>query len=174
MGFVRSCATFADYEEAVQHKLTLIIKGLLSLTPLEATNKINTQHCVIATLNDSYLEPIVGATINFAVTGVNPTSGSAVTNTNGQAQFCYTGTIIGTDTIVATWDGTSVGMGVLTSGPATKDWKTGEPPTTPPTTEVGGEIGTVSKVMLMVPAVILAIAVLAVTGIIIRRRLTQR
>jgi hypothetical protein len=174
MGFVRVCTTFADYENAVQQKLTLILKGFLSLTPLEATNNINTQHCVIATLIDGNLAPISGKTINFAVTGVNPTSGSAVTATNGQAQFCYTGTSIGTDTIVATWDGTSVGMGLLTSGPATKDWKTGEPPTTPPTTEVGGEISSVSKTMLIVPVVILAVVILAVIGIIIRRRVTQR
>jgi hypothetical protein len=46
-------------------------------------------------------------------------------------------------------------------------------PTTPPV-EVGGEIYPISKVWLLTPAIALAIAFLSVTGIIIRRRITQR
>ena len=42
-----------------------------------------------------------GASVVFTVTGANAASGSAATDTSGVARFCYTGTLAGTDYIVA-------------------------------------------------------------------------
>ena len=179
MGFVRKCTTFEDYEGAVAQKLILILKGQLSLTPVDATNEVGDQHCVTATLLDGYLDPMEGKTIGFTVTGVNPTSGSDVTDSNGQAQFCYTGTNPGVDTITATWDDSQVSGQVLNSV-ATKTWTTTTTTTTettftaPPTTEVGGNVQPVNKLFILTPVIALGIAFLAVIGIIIRRRVTQR
>ena len=55
------------------------------------------------------------APVNFTVTGVNPTTGSSVTASNGQAQFCYSGTASGADTVTGT-----VSSGAI--GTATVNW----------------------------------------------------
>jgi hypothetical protein len=91
----------------------------LSLTPEEATNTVNTEHCVTATVTDQNGAPFDGAAVDFAVTGVNPGTGSGTTGENGQAGFCYTGTSTGDDLIRAT-------SGQLTDT-ATKTWNP-EPP----------------------------------------------
>jgi hypothetical protein len=140
MGFVRKVTTFAEYEEAIKEKLRLILKGQLFLEPPSATNTINTQHCVTATLNDGYGAPVVGANITFTVTGANPTSGWALTDANGEADFCYTGTNVGTDTIVATAEDPENPPNILTSKVATKDWEEDgvtPPPQVPSITEWG-------------------------------------
>jgi hypothetical protein len=87
----------------------------LSLVPVMDTNPVNTSHELTATLVDANGVPMPGETITFTVTGVNPTSGTAVTDTSGVATWSYTGTNPGTDTIVAT------GAGV-TSNEAKKTW----------------------------------------------------
>ncbi|MGH7529137.1 MAG: Ig-like domain-containing protein, partial [Gemmatimonadales bacterium] len=83
-----------------------------------------TQHCVTATVRDNATNPVPGATVRFAVTGAHSTSGSAPTDANGQASFCYTGTQVGDDTITGFAD-TNV-SGVQDpgepSGTATKTW----------------------------------------------------
>jgi IgGFc binding protein/Bacterial Ig-like domain (group 1) len=92
---------------------------VLSLTPDEASNTVNTEHCVTATVTDQTGAAFAGATVAFAVTGVNPGTGSGTTDANGEALFCYTGTVVGDDLIRAT-------SGQLTDT-ATKTW-TPEPP----------------------------------------------
>ena len=67
-----------------------------------------------ATVTDDEDAPVVGVRVDFAVTGANPRTGFQVTDDEGQALFCYTGTHAGLDTIVAT-------MGTLTDT-ATKTW----------------------------------------------------
>jgi protocatechuate 3,4-dioxygenase beta subunit len=92
---------------------------VLSLTPEDATNTVNTEHCVTATVTDQNGAAFAGAAVDFAVTGVNPGTGTGTTGENGQAGFCYTGTVVGDDLIRAT-------SGALTDT-ATKTW-TPEPP----------------------------------------------
>src|SRR6185369_4920854 len=60
-------------------------------------------HCVVATVRDAAGNPVADVTVRFSVTGPNANigSGSAVTDANGEASFCYTGTHAGTDTIWA-------------------------------------------------------------------------
>ncbi len=84
------------------------------LAPKTATNPVNTQHCVTATVKDQNGDPLPDIRVDFIVTGVNPTTGFAFTNASGEAQFCYTGTNAGDDTIVGT-------VGTL-SDTAAKTW----------------------------------------------------
>jgi hypothetical protein len=73
----------------------------LTLAPATATNPAGTPHCVTAMVRDAFNNPTPGITVRFSVTGANSASGTAVTNTGGQAPFCYTGTNAGVDTITA-------------------------------------------------------------------------
>lgn len=86
----------------------------LVLTPKTATNQVNTQHCVTATVKDQANDPISGVRVDFTVTGANPTTGFANSDASGNAQFCYTGANAGTDTITAK-------VGTLTDT-ASKEW----------------------------------------------------
>jgi hypothetical protein len=96
----------------------------LTLSPNAATNPVNTQHCITATVKDAFGSP-AQATVNFAVTGSVTATGSATTDANGQAPFCYMGpSQPGSDTITAFAD-TDV-SGVQDPGEpgatATKGW----------------------------------------------------
>lgn len=86
----------------------------VTVAPKTGTNPVGTQHCVTATVLDQNDAPLEGIRVDFAVTGVNPTAGFANTAANGQAQFCYTGTNPGGDSIVAS-------VGTL-SDTAAKTW----------------------------------------------------
>lgn len=86
----------------------------VSLAPKTASNQINTQHCVTATVKDQNGNPLPGIRVDFGASGANAATGFASTNAGGVAQFCYTGTNPGDDTITAT-------VGAL-SDTATKTW----------------------------------------------------
>ncbi|MGH7531585.1 MAG: SBBP repeat-containing protein, partial [Gemmatimonadales bacterium] len=103
----------------------------LTLAPSAATNLLNTQHCVTATARDTATNPVPRVTVRFAVTGVHSTGGSASTNANGQAPFCYTGTQVGDDAITAFADANASGVQDLgePSGTATTKWVIGPPAT---------------------------------------------
>lgn len=103
----------------------------LVLTPETATNEVGNPHCVTATVTDVFAVPVPLVTVRFSVTGANTASGSDVTDTNGQATFCYTGTVAGTDTISAFADtnGNSVQDAGEPGDTATKIWTPGPPAT---------------------------------------------
>jgi hypothetical protein len=168
VGFVRVCSDFEDYQAAIAQKLTLILKGQLSLDPPTATNLVGEQHCVTATLLDGALQPLAGETVNFTVTGANSATGSGTTDSNGEATFCYTGTNLGLDTIVASWYD-DVAMQTLESNTAEKTWNRKPPPTT----EVGGTILPTNKLMLLTPLLALGILLAAWGTFILRRRKAQ-
>src|SRR6266542_450095 len=63
----------------------------LTLAPKTDTNPVDAQHCVTATVKDSFGNPTPGITVRFSVSGSVSTSGSGTTNAVGQATFCYTG-----------------------------------------------------------------------------------
>ena len=75
----------------------------LTLTPPDATNDIGDEHTVTAKLVDQD-GPVSGGSILFTVTGANATSGSATTDANGNAEFSWTGTNPGEDTVTACFD----------------------------------------------------------------------
>ena len=64
----------------------------LDLNPPTATNPVDTQHCVTATVRDQYGQPMQAINVEFRVTGsVTTASGELTTTANGQTTFCYTG-----------------------------------------------------------------------------------
>jgi len=63
----------------------------LTLEPEAATNEVETEHCVTATVQHASGNPAPGVTVRFSVMGSVNTSGSATTDANGQAVFCYDG-----------------------------------------------------------------------------------
>jgi len=76
----------------------------LTLAPKTATNTVDAQHCVTATVKDAFGNATPGITVRFSVnptTFRTPSSGSAVTGAAGTAQFCYTSAFIGSDVITA-------------------------------------------------------------------------
>src|SRR3989449_1605831 len=104
----------------------------LTLTPAAATNPVNTQHCVTATVEDASGNPTPDITVRFTVTGAVNTSGSATTDANGQATFCYTGpTAPGADAITAyaDTDNNNVQDAGEPGGAAAKTWVAGAPAT---------------------------------------------
>jgi len=80
----------------------------VSVTPVAATNVVGEEHCVTATATDSSGTPTEDVTIYFTVAGTTTerdmSSGSAVTDADGQAEFCYTAQFPGSDTITAVAD----------------------------------------------------------------------
>ena len=76
----------------------------LDLTPATATNVVDQQHCVTATVKDAFGNVTPGITVDFSVaptTFRTPSSGSAATDASGEAQFCYTSALPGSDVITA-------------------------------------------------------------------------
>ena len=78
----------------------------LVLMPAADTNTVGDQHCVTATVRDAFGNPVAGVTVRFSVpthvaTFAHPFEGSATTNGSGQATFCFTASLPGTDTIHA-------------------------------------------------------------------------
>jgi hypothetical protein len=110
-----------DFEEAVTVHVTAGPPAHVTLTPPAATNVAGQPHCVVAHVTDAFGNPIEGATVNFAVSGANAAAGAGTTDAGGNAQFCYTGTHAGLDTITATVAGT------LISATATKLYVAGTP-----------------------------------------------
>ena len=63
----------------------------LTLTPVTATNDVDTQHTVTATVKDVNGTALSGVTVQFTVTGSVNTSGSCTTNMSGTCTFTYMG-----------------------------------------------------------------------------------
>jgi len=104
----------------------------LELQPTASTSTVGTQQCVTATVRDATGQPLPDGTVVFSVTGTagNSASGSAVTDANGQAQFCYKGpTTPGVDTIHAYADTNNNGVQDVGEpfGDATREWVPGPP-----------------------------------------------
>jgi hypothetical protein len=74
----------------------------LALAPQSATDPAGTEHCVSATLTDAYDNPNPDVAVRFTAAGANSAGPSSLTtDAAGHAQFCYTGTKAGADTITA-------------------------------------------------------------------------
>ncbi|HJP91959.1 MAG TPA: SBBP repeat-containing protein [Pyrinomonadaceae bacterium] len=114
--------------DAFVTKLSTITSGVpatLTLNPPAATNPVDSQHCVTATVQDVSGNPVPNAVVRFQVTGSVNTSGSATTDSNGEATFCYVGPPLpGADTITAFADANenNVQDQGEPSGVATKTW----------------------------------------------------
>ncbi len=73
----------------------------LTLSPLTAERLVGTSHCVTATVSDTSSAPLPGIRVDFAVSGTLASLGSVFSDANGQAVYCYQGTVTGSDRIVA-------------------------------------------------------------------------
>lgn len=79
-----------------------LVGATLQLAPVAPGPYVTgTLQSVRATLRNSAGNPLANFGVQFTVTGPNATTGSAVTNTAGQATFSYAGTNPGTDTVTA-------------------------------------------------------------------------
>ena len=87
----------------------------LGLTPATGSPTVTGSYCLTAAVSDQNAAPLESVRVDFVVSGANPGSGFALTNTAGNAEYCYTGTRVGTDSVVA-----SVGS---LSARATVDWQ---------------------------------------------------
>ena len=112
----------------------------VTVTPVTDTNKAGEQHCVTATVRDASGTAVgSGVKVFFTVTGANSATGTKTTNASGQAEFCYTGTKVGIDTIRAVADANASGsedVGDTPPGTATKVYGPAGPATvvvSPPT-----------------------------------------
>ena len=99
----------------------------LTLTPATATNAVDTNHVVTATVVDQFGDPSPGEDVHFVVSGGGlpvPAAGDDVTNADGEATFNFTNSIIATNTITACVDADG-GLdcdGGEVSDTATKTW----------------------------------------------------
>jgi uncharacterized protein (DUF2141 family) len=78
----------------------------MTLEPAADTNHVGEEHCVTATVYDMFDNPVPGITVRFSVpthiaTFAHPFTGSDVTDANGEATFCFTASLPGTDAIHA-------------------------------------------------------------------------
>ena len=104
---------------------TIGLPATLTLNPPAATNPVDSQHCVTATVQDASGNPVTNVAVRFQVIGSVNTSGSATTGANGEATFCYFGPPLpGADTITAFADSNdnNVQDPGEPSGVATKTW----------------------------------------------------
>ena len=101
--------------------IAVVGEGIV-LAPADATNPVGTEHTVAATLQDAAGTPIVGKEVTFSViSGPNTgTTGQATTDMDGKASFTYTGMIVGTDTIQASFMNSQ--EQIVVSNEVTKTW----------------------------------------------------
>ena len=109
---------------AVPRSLTLIAALVtdLDLAPENATSNIDELHTVTATATTDAGDPIAQALVSFEVTD-GPHAGTtheATTDENGEVEFSYEGTEVGSDTIVATH--TSRDGDEVSSNESTVEW----------------------------------------------------
>jgi hypothetical protein len=95
----------------------------VSLSPATGSFSLGDQGCTTATVTDQHGNPVPNVRVDFTVAGANTTSGSLTAAAEGTAEFCYTGSAAGSDTVTAA-------VGTVTNT-ATFTWVS--PDTTPPT-----------------------------------------
>lgn len=128
---VYSCSVTAVVDgtpRAIQHVNITVVPGppaTLTLAPKTATNVVDAQHCVTATVKDEFGNATPGIVVRFSVTGAVTTSGSQTTNASGEAQFCYTGPGLPGSDVIAAYADTNGDNTKQTTEPAdtaTKEW----------------------------------------------------
>jgi hypothetical protein len=97
----------------------------LTLTPVTATNPVNTTHSLLATVRDNLNAPVAGIVVRAAVTGSVNTNLSCTTAANGNCALSYLGpTAAGSDAIAGYADvdnDSTADVGEPTAS-ATKTW----------------------------------------------------
>jgi hypothetical protein len=93
--------------------------AILSLAPPSQTADVGSTATVQATLTNTCGTALQGASIHFAASGANSASGDAATDINGLASFSYSGSVLGSDSVLAT---TTNPAGTITSNTVTVTW----------------------------------------------------
>jgi hypothetical protein len=124
---------------------TAVVGEGIVLAPASATNEVGTSHTVTATVQDDDGNPIVGRNVTFTIiSGPHAgLTGTTPTNDDGQAEFTYTGTLVGTDVIEASFVDSH--ENTITSNEVTKEWiktNTNDPP------DVNGAYPSVSSLLV--------------------------
>jgi hypothetical protein len=78
----------------------------VTLIPITQTMTVGQSACVVATVTDTYGNPVSGVSVVFAVptaaaTHASPPTATNTTNASGQATFCYSAALPGTDVVHA-------------------------------------------------------------------------
>jgi hypothetical protein len=99
----------------------------LDLQPTTATNVVDTEHCVTASVEDAFGNVTPGVTVDFSVSPTTfhtPSSGTSTTDAAGEAEFCYTSALPGSDVISAFADTNGDGTqgGAEPGDTAVKTW----------------------------------------------------
>jgi hypothetical protein len=83
---------------------TAVVGEGITLSPSTASNPVNTDHTVTATVQDDDGNPVQGRDVNFDITdGPNSgMTGSDVTDASGKASFTWSSSVVGNDIVVAT------------------------------------------------------------------------
>lgn len=98
-----------------------IVGAGIVLGPATATNPVNTNHTLTATVQNANGQPVSGVVVTFTATA-GPNAGltsTAVTNASGQATKTYSSSAAGTDTWTASF---TDAQGLHTSNEAKKTW----------------------------------------------------
>lgn len=103
----------------------------VELTPKADENPVGTEHCVQATVEDAFGNPIPNERVRFVVTGTGDRSGADQTDELGVAEFCYSSQTSGLDVITAHHDEENQGERDLGEpfDVAGKLWAPGDPAT---------------------------------------------
>ena len=169
-------AARAIVDAAEEVSVPLVPDGL-TLTPSSAAGTVGEEHTVTATVRDQNGDPLSGETVSFTVTGANAASGSAVTDSAGEASFTYQLTSVGEDSITASVSYTvPVGLRWILEGcqqlimaeeapseltaTATLTAEEKPPTPTPPQSPVGGVALPSSPVRTLEPGLVGAVALL--------------
>lgn len=92
-----------DYRQEITVRVGVGVPTDLALTPKTATNPVDTEHCVTATVTDAFGDPVANTAVDFVVSGTDSDGGTVSTDADGQAEFCYiVGPLPGEDLITAT------------------------------------------------------------------------
>jgi hypothetical protein len=70
---------------------TISVAATLTLNPPTATNPVDSEHCVTATVEDASGNPVANVVVRFEVSGAIDTTDAITTNASGDATFCYVG-----------------------------------------------------------------------------------
>ncbi len=93
----------------------IAVVNSISLSASPSTQVVGDQACATATVEDQNGNPVDGVNVEFTITGANPQVGFAYTDSSGQAQYCWTGTDVGLDTVTAS-------VQTINSNTQTVDW----------------------------------------------------
>ena len=113
--------------QTVNVEVTAAAPSTLVLTPATATNVVDDEHCVTAHVEDEFGNVTPGITVEFSVSPTtfrSPSSGSDATDASGDAEFCYTSALPGSDVISAFADtnGNGIQNGSEPGDTAAKTW----------------------------------------------------